>query len=176
LCADLEQPLRVLGRRAGSLSCDRVEHRADEERVAARRRLEGGTESLVRLQTMHLARKDGNRGTPKRFEEDRGGLRIGDELCNKFWIAALSLRRPRSCGDEEGYSIQPSREVEEPAQRGGVRPVQVVDSEKGRLLKSNVGRDPVEAMEDREGALRWRFLRTGELRGTEERLYELSGA
>ena len=61
-------------------------------------------------------------------------------------------------GDEERHSLEPSRQVEEPPQGGGVRPVQVVDREQRRLLKGHVGREPVEAVEDREGALCGRVL------------------
>ena len=50
--------------------------------------------------------------------------------------------------------------------------MQVVDREKGRLVKGRVGREPVEAVEDREGALCGRVPRTAGLRGSEERLYQ----
>ena len=153
LRADLQQTGHVLGGRAGSLPCNRVEHRADEERISAGRRLEGGAEGVVRLQAVQLAREHGDRGTPKRFGANRGGLRIGDQLCDKGGIVALSLGRPGSGGDEERHSLEPSRQVEEPPQGGSVRPVQVVDREQRRPLKGHVGREPVEAVEDREGAL-----------------------
>ena len=42
LRSDFQQTGRVLGGRADSLPCDRVEHRDDEERISARRRFERG--------------------------------------------------------------------------------------------------------------------------------------
>ena len=167
-----QQTGHVLGGRAGSLPCNRVEHRVHEERISRSRRFEGGAESFVRLQTMQLARQHRDRGTPQRFGANRGGLRIGDELCHKCGITALALRRPRRRGDEERHSLEPSCQVEEPPQRGAVRPVQIIDREKRRLLKGHVGREPVEAVKDREGALRGGVLRTGDLPGPEERFHE----
>ncbi len=60
LRADLQQPGHLLSGRAGSLPCNRVEHRADEERISASRRFEGGAEGFVRSQTMQLAREHGD--------------------------------------------------------------------------------------------------------------------
>jgi hypothetical protein len=167
---DLQQTCRVLGGRTGSLACDRIEHRDDEERIPARRGFERGAEGSVRLQTVPLAREHDDRGRPKRFGANHSGLRIGDELCDKHGIAALSLGRPRPRGDEERYSLEPSCQVQKPPQRGCVRPVEIVDREQRRLLVGDVGREPVEAVDDREGSLSGRHLRTGGLRRSEERL------
>ena len=153
-----QQTGRVLGGRAGSLPCNRVQHGAHEERVAAGRRLEGSAEGFVRLETVQLAREHGDRVTAKRFGANRDGLRIGDELCDECGIAALSLGRPGCGGDEERHSLEPARQVEEPAQGGDVRPVHVVDRKQRRLVKGHVGREPVEAVQDREGALRGQVL------------------
>ena len=82
-------------RRSGcSLPCNRVQHRADEERIAAGRRLERGAEGLVRLQTAARARALRSRHA-QAVRANRGNLRIGDQLRDKRGIAALSLRRPR---------------------------------------------------------------------------------
>ena len=139
---------------AGSLPCNRVEHRADEERISAGRRFQRGAEGFVRFQTVQLAREQGDRGTAKRFGANRGGLRIGDELCDERGIAPLSLGGPGSGGDEERDSVEPSRQVEQPPQGGGVGPVQVVDRKQRRLVKGRVGGEPVKAVEDRERTLR----------------------
>jgi hypothetical protein len=132
LRSDLWQTVHVLGGRAGSLACNRLEHRADEERISASRRFEGGAEGLVRLQTVQLTREHGDRGAAKRLRANRGGLRIGDELSDECGIVALALGRPRPRGHEERHALEPARQVEEPAERGGVRPVQVVDREQRR--------------------------------------------
>ena len=172
LPSDFQQMRDVLGGRRGSLPCNRVEHRADEERIPAGRRFEGGAEGFVRLQTVQLPREQSDRGTAKRLGTNRGGLRIGDQLCNERRVAPLSLRRPGAGRDEQRDSLEPSRQVEQPAQRGRVRPMQVVDYEQRRLVKGHVGSEPVQAVEDREGALRGRLLGSGELRGAEERFHE----
>jgi hypothetical protein len=53
--------------------------------------------------------------------------------------------------------------------------VQIIDREKRRLLKRGIGREPVEAVEGREGGICGRVPRTGGLRGSEERLYQRGG-
>src|SRR5262245_29121374 len=126
LSPDLEQTGSVLGGRTDSLPCNRVENRADEERIAAGRRLERGAEGIVRLQAVQLVREHGDRGAPERLGTDCDRLRIGHELCDECGIAALSLRGPGRRGDEERHTLEPSCQVDEPAQGGGVRPVQVV--------------------------------------------------
>jgi hypothetical protein len=107
---------------------------------------------------MQLTCEHGDRGTPERLRADHGGLRIGDELGDECGVAAFALGRPGPGGDEEGHSLEPSRQVEEPPQRGGVRPVQIVDGEKRRLVEGHVGGEPVEAVKDRERALCGRIL------------------
>ena len=111
-----------------------------------------------------------DRGTPQRFGANRGGLRIRDQLRDECRIAALALRRPRRRDHQQRHPLQPPGQVEQPAQRGGVRPVQVVDRDKRRLQKGHVGRQPVQAVQDRKRALRGRVLRTGQWRGPEQRL------
>jgi hypothetical protein len=172
LGSDLEQTGHVGGGRADSLPGDRVEHSDEEERISTGRRFEGGGEGVVRLQAVQFAGEHGDRGAPKRLGADRGGLRVGDQLCDKCGIAALSLGRPGSHNHEERHSLEPSGQVQERPQRGGIGPVQVVDRKQGRLVKGHVGHEPVETVEDREGALCGRLLRAGELGGPEERLYE----
>jgi hypothetical protein len=50
LRSDLQQAGHVLGGRADSLPRDRVEHRADKERIPAGRRFQCSAEGVVRLQ------------------------------------------------------------------------------------------------------------------------------
>ena len=78
LGADFQQAGHVLGDRVDSLPCDGVEHRAEEERISGGSRFDSDEERFVRLQTMQLPREHGDRGWPKRFGANRGGLRIGD--------------------------------------------------------------------------------------------------
>jgi hypothetical protein len=106
----------VVGGRADFLSRNRIEHRAEEQRISAGRRFEGGAEGIVWLETVQFAREHGDRRTAERFGSNRRGLRDGDELRDERRIAALSLGRPHSRDDEERDSVEPPRQVEEPAQ------------------------------------------------------------
>ncbi len=119
-----------------------------------------------------LAREDGDGGAPKRFGANRRGIGIGDEVRDKRGLSALRLGRPRRRNDEERQSLEPSRQVEEPPQGRGVAPVQVVERKKRRLLKGDVRREPVEAMEDREGSLAVPFWRSDQSRSSEEPFHE----
>src|SRR5262249_60787513 len=116
---DSQETGHVLGGRAGSLPRNRVQPRVDEERISAGRRFQGGAECVVRIETVQLVREHGDRGPPKRLGANRGRLSIGDELRDECGIAALSLGRPRSCGDKERDSLEPSRQGDEPAYGGG---------------------------------------------------------
>ena len=92
LGSDVRQTVHVLGGRAGSLPCNRIEHRDDEERISAGRCLDGGAEGLVRLQIEQLAREHGDRGAAKRLGANHGGFRRGDELSDECGIVALPSR------------------------------------------------------------------------------------
>ena len=116
LGADFQQPRHVLGSRAGSLPRNGVEHRADEERIPARRRFERSAEGFVWLQTVQLACEHSHRRTPERLGADGGSLRVGDELCDEIGITTLAFWRPRPSGDEERNSVEPSCQVEKPPQ------------------------------------------------------------
>ena len=98
------------------------------------------------------SRERGDRGTAKRFGADRGGFRIGDELCDERGIAALALGRP-GCGSDEEALPRAFASGRGATAARRVRPVQVVDREQRRLVKGHVGGEPVQAVEDREGAL-----------------------
>ena len=151
LRADFQQTRRALGGRAGSLPGNRVEHRADEEWVATGRRLEGGAEGLVRLQAVQLAREHRDRATPKRLGANRGDLRVGDQLGDKDGIVALALGG-RVPATTRSAALPPAFASGTAATAGGsVRPLQIIDGEQRRPLQGHVGREPVEAVDDREG-------------------------
>ena len=155
---DLQQPRHLLDGRAGPLPRHRVEHRADEQRIAAGRRLERGAERIIRLQTVHLPRQHRDRGTTQRSGANRGDLGIGNQLRDQGGIAALALRRPGPGRDQQRHPLQPSRQIQQPPQRRAVRPVQVVDRQQRRPIKGHVRRQPVQAVQDRERTLRRRLL------------------
>jgi hypothetical protein len=121
---------------------------------------------------MQLSREHGDRAEPERPGANRHAGWIGDQLGHKGGIAALALGRAGCGGDEERHFFEPSRQVVEPAQGGGIRPVKVVDREQRRLLKGHVGGEPVETVEDRKGAFCRRVLRRGVVGGAEERFHE----
>ena len=66
--------------------------------------------------------------------------------------------RPRpaasSASTATGKAVEARGQVDEEAQRLGVRPVQVVDDERQRLLGGEVVEQPVEPVQHREGAVR----------------------
>ena len=157
----------ALGGRAGSLPGNRVEHRADEEWVATGRRLEGGGRRSRPAPGRAARREHRDRATPKRLGANRGDLRVGDQLGDKDGIVALALggRVPRRRG---AHSLQPSRQVQQPPQ-GGVCPCRSsMASRAASALQGHVGREPVEAVDDREGPLRPR-PEGRRLRGSQQR-------
>jgi hypothetical protein len=99
--------------------------------------------------------------------------RVGEELGQELGVATL-FRRPHRDGDLERQALEPPREVAEPAQRRGVRPVQIVDREDGRAVVRDVRREPVEAVEHRERGVG--VLPAGDACRIEERLRERRGA
>ncbi len=147
--AELEQHVRLVGARPDALACDRVEEREHEERVAARGRLDGGAELGVRLVLEPLPRERGDRRDRQRLRPDRRRRGVGQQLGQEPGIASL-LGRPRRDRDEKRQPLEPAGEVAEPAERGAVGPVEVVDREHRRLLVRDVRREPVEAVQRRE--------------------------
>ena len=99
------------------------------------------------------SREHRDRATPKRLGANRGDLRVGDQLGDKDGIVALALggRVPR----RRGAALPPAFASGTAATAGGsVRPLQIIDGEQRRPLQGHVGREPVEAVDDREGPLR----------------------
>ena len=95
----------------------------------------------------------------------REGRGVVDDLGEQAGVGARLCAAQRR-GDQHGRPVQPPRQVGEVAQRGPVRPVQVVDREQDGVLRRQVEREPVEGVQrgERGGAL----LRGGR-RGLEQR-------
>jgi len=79
------------------------------------------------------------------------------------------LRRSRAGEQREWQAFEPAGEVEQPAQRGLVGPVQVVDDKQRRVPKSEVGSEPVEAVQHRERRFRAPARRVRRSRGEQRR-------
>ena len=104
-----------------------------------------------------------------RLERKRG--RVSEDLRQEVGLAAL-LRRARRDEHAQRHALEAGGEVAEPAQRRGVRPVEVVDDEQRRRPRTDVRGEPVEAVEHREADVLARVERSGELGLVEEALGE----
>jgi hypothetical protein len=102
-----------------------------------------------------------------------GGQRIAGQLGQDVVIGA-GLLGAQPDGEQGGEPLQPPREVGHEAQRRRVAAVQVVDDEQQRPALGEVGRQPEQAVQDREGGLGGR--RPVGRRGVEERRGERGGA
>ena len=147
---DLAHPPGVLGRRREALAVDRVEDRPQEQRVAAGGRVARDDERLLGLDLELVPGQRGDRGDAQRGRPDHQRRGIGDQLGQQFFLDAL-LGWAQAEDDEQRQPLEPACEVGEPAQRGRVRPVQVVDHDCRRTARGQVRGEPVEPVQDGEG-------------------------
>ncbi len=117
----------LCGRRE-SLPPDCVEQRDEVERVTARASLEGGRERRRGLIAKSFARKRGSRLLPETAGPHHHAGGIGEKFPDEHGKIGL-LRRAGTEEKQDGQPFEPARQVMEPAQRGLVGPVQVVDDE-----------------------------------------------
>jgi hypothetical protein len=151
-----------------------VEKSQDEERVPARRRLDGGAELGVGLGGEQTPGECGDRRGRQRPRTDGGRGGIARELGEQLGVPAL-LRRPHPDENEEREALEPMRQVAEPAKRRVVGPVEVVDDENGGPLVGDVRGEPVEAVKHGKGRLGVATGGLDEAGGVEERLGQCGG-
>ena len=149
LGADLEHAVGVAGDRRQLFGDDRRQQRPQEERVAAGRREAGLGERALRTAPELLGGELDHGLDPERTRADQDRRRIGDELGQKLGLLAL-LGRAQTDHNRQCQTLQPAREVGEPAQRRPVRPVQVVDRDHGRAPERDVCGQPVEPVQHPE--------------------------
>ena len=85
-----------------------------------------------------------------RADHDSAGIR--DDLGDERLLVALR-GRAGSRDQQDRHPLEAARRVVEPAERGCVAPVQVVDGEQQRLAGGEVAGEPEEAVQRREGVV-----------------------
>jgi hypothetical protein len=150
-----------------------VHELAQELRIPSRHVTAGGAERVVGLVRQGLADEPRARARAQRRGPDHGRQRVGGDLTEEAGVLAR-LARPEADDDRQAQPFHPRQEVGEPAQRGKVAPVQVVDRDEKRSAGGDVGRQPVEAMERRQRRIPGRLDR--QLGGLEERRRERGSA
>ena len=142
----------VLGSRSDLLSCDRIEKRSEEERIASRHLVESRGERLVRLEAVELAGEGGDRRTAERPGTKHVGLGIGQKLGEQRRLSCFPPGTGRR-HEQKRKTLDPPREIHEPVKRRRVEPMRVVECEEERSLVRQIGGEPVEAVEHDEGGV-----------------------
>ena len=172
--ADLVHALRVLRLRGDALARERVEERSEEQRVAAGRLVARVRELDVDVARKRLANQRRAACSVKRLRADHDRAGIRDDLGDERLLVGLR-GRARPDDEEDRHAFEPARGVAQPAERGGVAPVQVVDGEQQRLARREVSGEPEEAVQRREGVVR-KGVRVAQPPLVEERRGERGGA
>jgi hypothetical protein len=140
----------------------------------------GGAEGVVGVRRQCFPYETGGGILAQRGRPNHGCERVRDDL--PYQARVLSrLARSEADDDHEAQSLHPRQDVREPAQRGQVAPVQVVDGEQERAPRGDVRRQPVEAVQCRQRRFRVRLRskpsgvedRRGERGGSAEQLGSL---
>ena len=144
--AELAQAGHVRLRGENALGREFVHEVAQELRISTRLRMARRTEGGVGVARQRLPYEPGDGLATRRREPKDRGKRVGDESSEHAGVRAR-LSRPQPYGDHDAESLRTRQEAGQPAQRGEVRPVQVVEGEQKRPAGSHVRGQPVEAVE-----------------------------
>ena len=164
---EFEDVARVLCGRCEAQSPDRVEQRDEIERVAPGTRSEGCRERRRGLIAEALARKSRRRFSAQHSRSHDRSERIRQQLRDQLRDVGL-FGRSRADKHQQREALEPTREVEQPAQRRLVCPVHVVDHQQRRRARGEIGGKPIEAVQHRERRLS-SLMRCRLRRGREER-------
>jgi len=170
---ELAQASHVRPGRGQALRGDDKHELAQEQRIAARRFLAGGAEGILSLGREALAQKPDNRRGAQRSRADACGERIGDDLPDQARIRSR-FRRPEADDDQKAEPLHPRQQIGQPAQRGQIAPVQVVDRQQERPARGEVRRQPIQTMQRRQRRVPSRLDR--DLGGLKERRRQRSRA
>ena len=146
---DLHHRSRVLGPRRHLLARERVEQRAQQQRVAARRLEARPRERLVGVGGEHAPDERLDRCVAERLRQHEPCGRVGDELREQYLLESL-LGWPERGDDEHRQALEPAHEVAEPAQRRLVGPLEVVHENEQRAVGGDVRGQPVQPVKQRE--------------------------
>jgi hypothetical protein len=141
----LLQPLDVgvSGRQA--LARDGAQQLSQEKRVAAALLVAGDTEGVVGIGREQLPDEPAGGRSSERGRPDHRRQRVGHKLAENDRVRPL-LRRAECSHERERKVLHARNEVGEPAKRGRVAPVQIIDREQERSSRCNVRGQPVKAV------------------------------
>ena len=160
-------PCGVPVERLDAFGAQGLEQRLEEERVPSGRGVARRHEGRLRLDAEDLLRENACRFLPQGRRAEHCSRRIADDREQQLRVAAHA-RRPGGDEHEQRQALEPPLEMREPAKRGHVRPVQVVDGEERGPAERQVRRDPVEGVEHRDRDASLVVVRVGELADIEE--------
>jgi hypothetical protein len=146
--AQLTQAGHVLVGGGQALGGDRVDQLAQQQRIAARLLVAGGAEAVVGV-GQALAHQPGGGRSAQGRGPDHGGERIGDDLADQARVGAR-LPAPQPHHHPDAQALHPGQQVGQPAQRGQVAPVQVVDGQQQPPAGGHIRGQPVQAVQARQ--------------------------
>ena len=149
---DVRHHVHVRGVGLHAVRLERAEQLAQQQRVPAGHACARGAEALVGLGAEPRPHQLGDRGAAQGAGVDRVGDRVVLDLGDQRGIGSR-VRAPQRRADQRRHVLEPADEVGEVAKRGAVAPVQVVHRQQQRPVGRHVRRQPVEAVQRREGRI-----------------------
>ena len=152
LRAQLARQSGVLAARRDPAPAELAQQLQEQERVAPGRPPARGDEARIGLSGQQLPREHRDRLLAQ-------SARLKDhDLGNDEQLVVQLLHRPGlggSCRQQERhrYALEPASEIDQPAQRGDIRPVRVVHGHQQRLCVGQIDREPVEPVQSGKGRL-----------------------
>ena len=146
LRAQLAGQAGVLATRRDPPPVELAEELQEQERVAAGRPLASSDEARIGLSGQQLYREHRDRllAQPARLKDcDLGD----DEQLVEQLLHRAGLGRPCRQHERQRHARQPAGEIDQPAQRGDIRPVRVVHGHQQRLCVGQIDREPVEPVQ-----------------------------
>ena len=125
---------------------------AQQQRVAVRRAVACGNEGVVARLAEPLPHEVGHRFDVEGLRPHLHRGEVVDQLGQQP-VHVVPLTRAQGRREQHGQALEPAQQVGEEPQRAGVAPLQVVDGEQQRTVGGQVDRQPVEAVQHREGAV-----------------------
>jgi hypothetical protein len=109
-----------------SLDGNCVYELAQEERIATGLFLAGSAESIVGNGRKRLSKEPGRGLAAQRSRPDHGRQGVGGDLVEQARVLA-GFRWPEAHDDRDGEPLDARQQVRQPAQRGEIAPMQIVD-------------------------------------------------
>ena len=138
-----------------------LEQFAEQQRIAAGRGVAGADEAALRHRSRTACDQLLRPVDAERLEQPDPDARRREKLSERTGLAYLDRSRRRE--QRHRKSLDPAREIDEPPQRSGIAPVQVVRDQEHRLVRGDRGEEPVEPEGDGRG-VRFALVRVPEYR------------